>query len=385
MTARRRLPKGVVTGVQLETVLRELSKAKGYHNFDELPIPFRAVATDLVTGKVVVFSEGELANVMRASMSVPGAVAPVEFGGMMLVDGMLTSNLPVEAARAMGADIIIAVNVGTPLLKREELNSILGVSGQMLSILTEQNVQASLALLKPTDILISPELGDFSTGDFDNLPQIGPLGEVAARKVADRLAQLSIPPPNTRRWRKRQLVAAAEPTAAGRDEIRFENLKRVNPETAQAVMETQVGQPIDQATIDGDMRRLYGTEISSMSTTAFGGARQAGACGGRGREILGAGLPALRPGTVQRLLRRCLLQPACQLSQDLAQLARCGMADRCADRAHPACHRVLSAAHMRKASSSSRRACRSNDARRPSTRATIVSPPMTSARARTRD
>ena len=136
------LPKGVVTGVQLETVLRELSKVQGFHRFDDLPIPFRAVATDLVTGKAVVFSEGELANVMRASMSVPGAVAPAEIGGMMLVDGMLTSNLPVETARAMGADIVIAVNVGTPLLKREELNSVLGVTGQMLSILTEQNVQA---------------------------------------------------------------------------------------------------------------------------------------------------------------------------------------------------------------------------------------------------
>jgi predicted acylesterase/phospholipase RssA len=88
------LPKGIVTGVQLETVLRRLAKAKGFHKFDELPIVFRAVATDLVTGKPVVFSEGELANVMRASMSVPGAVAPAEFGGMMLVDGMLTSNLP---------------------------------------------------------------------------------------------------------------------------------------------------------------------------------------------------------------------------------------------------------------------------------------------------
>ena len=113
------LGKGLVTGIQLEAVLRRLSKVKGFHRFDELPIPFRAVATDLVTGKAVVFSEGELANVMRASMSVPGAVAPAEFGGMMLADGMLTSNLPVETARAMGADIVIAVNVGTPLLNVE--------------------------------------------------------------------------------------------------------------------------------------------------------------------------------------------------------------------------------------------------------------------------
>ncbi len=252
------LTKGVVTGVQLETVLRELSKVQGFHRFDDLPIQFRAVATDLVTGKAVIFSEGELANVMRASMSVPGAVSPAEFGGMMLVDGMLTSNLPVETARAMGADIVIAVNVGTPLLKREELTSILGVAGQMLSILTEQNVQASLASLKPTDILISPELGDFSTGDFDNLPKITPLGEVAARKVADRLAQLSLPADEYAALRKRQQVTLP-PDLRPVDEIRFENLTRVNPQSAQAVMETTVGRPIVQSVVDADMRRLYGT------------------------------------------------------------------------------------------------------------------------------
>jgi len=252
------LPKGVVTGVQLETVLRRLSKAKGYHRFDTLPIPFRAVATDLVTGKAVVFKEGELANVMRASMSVPGAVAPAEFDGMMLVDGMLTSNLPVETARAMGADIVIAVNVGTPLLKRENLTSILGVTGQMLSILTEQNVQTSLASLKPTDILISPELGDFSTGDFDNLEKIVPLGEQAARALAGRLSQLAIPAAEYAALRQRQLVAVEQDTRPV-DEIRFDNLRRVNPVTAQAVMETRTGQPIDQQELDRDMRRLYGT------------------------------------------------------------------------------------------------------------------------------
>ena len=201
--------KGLVTGVQLETVLRQLSKAKGYQQFDSLPIPFRAVATDLVTGKAVVFSEGELANVMRASMSVPGAVAPAEFGGMLLVDGMLTSNLPVQTARAdMDADIIIAVNVGTPLLKREDINGIFGVTGQMLSILTEQNVQASLATLTAQDILISPDLGDYSTGDFDHLPQIAPLGEVAARKVAAQLKQLSLPVGEYAALRQRQLRSA---------------------------------------------------------------------------------------------------------------------------------------------------------------------------------
>ena len=253
-----KLPKGAVSGIQLETVLRQLSRAKGYHDFDTLPIPFRAVATDLVTGKAVVFSDGEIANVMRASMSVPGAVAPAEIDGMLLVDGMLTSNLPVETARAMGADIVIAVNVGTPLLKREQLSGIFGVTGQMLSILTEQNVQASLATLKPDDILISPELGDYSTGDFDDLVKIIPLGEVAARKVASRLAALSIPADEYAALRKRQ-QAEVLPDLRPVDEIQFQHLQRVQQQAVQKVMQTQAGAPISQATLDADMRRLYGT------------------------------------------------------------------------------------------------------------------------------
>jgi NTE family protein len=171
---------------------------------------------------------------------------------------MLTSNLPVETARAMGADVVIAVNVGTPLLRREQLDSILGVTGQMLSILTEQNVQASLASLKPTDILISPDLGDFSTGDFDNLEKIVPLGEVAARKMAGRLAGLSVPPAEYAALRQRQMVAVV-PDTRPVDEIRFKDLQRVNPETVRKVMQTRAGQPLDQQVLDADMRRIYGT------------------------------------------------------------------------------------------------------------------------------
>jgi NTE family protein len=253
-----KFPKGVVTGVQLETVLRKLSKVKGYQRFDNLAIPFRAVATDLVTGKAVVFKEGELANVMRASMSVPGAVAPAEFGGMILVDGMLTENLPVQVARSMGADVIIAVNVGTPLLKRDQLDGIFGVAGQMVSILTEQNVQASIAQLKPTDILISPELGNYTTADFDSLAKIAVLGEPAAEKVASRLTKLSLPPDAYAALRQRQTVAQPiDQTPI--DEIRVVNLKRVNPETVLADMQTEAGKPIDQEKLDRDMRRIYGT------------------------------------------------------------------------------------------------------------------------------
>jgi len=252
------LPKGAVSGVQLESVLRRLSKVRGFQHFDELPIPFRAVATDLVTGKAVVLSEGELSVAMRASMSVPGVIEPLRLDNRLLVDGGLTDNLPVDVARAMGADIVIAVNLGTPLLKPEALNSILGVTGQMVSILTQQNVQASLASMKPTDVLIVPQLGDFSASDFDHLPETVPIGEAAARAVSDELVKLSVSPSEYEAWRQRRLagITVALPPV---DEIRFAKLEHVNPDIARSVLQTQTGVPLDQSALDRDMRRLYGT------------------------------------------------------------------------------------------------------------------------------
>jgi NTE family protein len=252
------LPRGLVSGVQLESVLRELSRASGIQTFDRLPIPFRAVATDLVTGKPVILSQGDLPAAMRASMSVPGAIEPVRLQGQLLVDGGLTNNLPVDVARAMGADLVIAVNLGTPLGGAESLKSILGVTAQMVSILTEQNVQRSLASLGPRDILVLPLLGEFSAADFDHLDVPVPLGEAAARAVAAQLAPYALPPEAYASWEQRRTAVDRTPLPTV-DEIRFEGLQRVNPATALAVMETKAGQPVDQKVLDRDMRRVYGT------------------------------------------------------------------------------------------------------------------------------
>jgi NTE family protein len=251
-------PKGVVTGVQLESVLRRLVKTPGFRKFDALPIPYRAVATDLVSGKAVVFHEGELANVMRASMSVPGAIAPAEIDGALYVDGGLTDNLPVDVARAMGADVVIAVNLGTPLLKREELRSVLGVTGQMINILTEQNVRASLASLGSTDILIEPALGEFSAADFDDLPSTVPIGVAAVERVAARLAPLALAAERYAALRVAQ-TALAPNDERPITEIRFRRLARVSPEAAAAEFDTRAGAPLDQAVLDRDLRRLFGT------------------------------------------------------------------------------------------------------------------------------
>ena len=251
------LPKGVVTGIGLEAVLRDLAKVKGPVDFDTLPIPFRACATDIEFGKSVVFRSGDLAAVMRASMSVPGAIAPAEIEGKMLVDGGLTRNLPVNVAREMGADIIIAVNLGTPLMRRDQIDSLLGVTGQMINILTEQNVQASLDSLKSDDILIVPELGDYSSTDFDHMPDTVPIGEAAARKVKDQLSRYSISPQQYAVHRQRQIGATTVDTRPI-NEIRVEGLKRVNPKVIAENMETQAGKPLDIKVVDADMRRIYG-------------------------------------------------------------------------------------------------------------------------------
>jgi NTE family protein len=251
------LPKGAISGVALEAVLRELSLVRGDWNFDKLPIPFRAIATDVYTGQMTVLKSGDLSTAMRASMSVPGAVAPVPIDGKLLVDGGLTRNLPVDVARGMGADVIIAVNLGTPLLKPDQITSAFSVAAQMLNILTEQNVQASLASLKPQDVLILPELGSFSAGDFDNMSSTIPIGEAAARKVADQLKQYSLPPEQYAAHRQGQVRIVAQDTRKV-DEIRVEGLERVNEQVVIQSMETRAGEPLDVATLDLDMRRIYG-------------------------------------------------------------------------------------------------------------------------------
>jgi NTE family protein len=250
------LPKGLITGIALEGELRDLVQVTTVRSFDDLPIPFRAIATDIGTGEMVVLKDGSVVRAIRASMSVPGAVSPVQIGNRQLVDGGLVRNLPVDVARALGADLVIAVNLGTPLLRPEEITSIVSVTGQMINILTEQNVQRSLNELGARDVLIVPELGDFSAGDFDNLAKAVPIGEAAARKVADRLRALALPPEAYAALRARQTA----PTAGGPvlvQALKVEGTQRVSPEVVLQSMRTQVGSPLDRETIDLDLRRIY--------------------------------------------------------------------------------------------------------------------------------
>ena len=157
-----------------------------------LALPFRSVASDLLTGEPVELVDTPLFLAMRASLAVPGVFAPVRVERRLVVDGGLVRNLPVSTAHAMGADIVIAVNVGTRLAPEKELGSALGVAQQMLNILTEQNVQRSLKELQPQDIMIAPDLGAISFLDFGHVQEAIDAGARAARALAAQLMPLSL-------------------------------------------------------------------------------------------------------------------------------------------------------------------------------------------------
>ena len=190
-----RLPTAFVSSEELELFLnRETRPVDGVRDLSELAVPFAAPATDLVTGRRVVMQKDcTLHEAMRASMSVPGAFAPARKGDLLLVDGGLVDNLPVALARSMGADVIIAVNVGTPLSGRDALGNVVGVMAQMVNLLTEQNVSASLASLGEGDILITPDLGELTSADLEKSREIMDCGEAAARAAAGRLRAFARP------------------------------------------------------------------------------------------------------------------------------------------------------------------------------------------------
>lgn len=190
-----RLPTGAVQATQFVELFHNwTAHLKNDVAFDDLPIPFRAVATNLESGKMVVFDKGPLHLAIRASMAAPGVFSPVELDGNLLVDGGLVRNLPVDIARDMGADIIIAVNIGTPLLPRSNLSSLINVSQQMVNILTEQNVEQQKALLGDKDILIEPNLGNVSFMDFARSTEAITIGNDAALAIMPQLSQLSVSP-----------------------------------------------------------------------------------------------------------------------------------------------------------------------------------------------
>lgn len=252
-------PKGVVAGVTIESFFRQLTdRAASVSDFRNLPIPFRAVAADIATGEAIVIDHGSVSRAMRASMSIPGAMSPVEFEGRLLVDGAIANNLPIDEARKLCGDVIIAVDISTPPLRREEITSALTVTAQLYNFLGKLTVDEQLKRLTERDVLIAPDLGDIGTGDFTRAADAIRMGEEAARKVADSLRRYSLPPEQYAALRHEQTHMLERTTLGTVDEIRFEGLKRTSPGPLRPLVESKPGEPLTEEKISADLRRIYG-------------------------------------------------------------------------------------------------------------------------------
>ena len=218
-------PGGLTNTSAIDDLLRTyVAKARTVADFNQLPIPYRAVATDMVSGKMVVLDHGDLATAMRASMSIPGAFAPVVWDKYILTDGGQVRNIPVDIARQTCADVVIVVNLVEPETPPEKLVQSTQLLARSMEVMLQANEDVQLATLTERDVRIDVPVGDIGTADFPRVPETIPLGEAAARKVADQLARYSVPPAEYMAWRKR--VTVHQDVEARVAAVRFEGLGR---------------------------------------------------------------------------------------------------------------------------------------------------------------
>ena len=255
-----RVPRGLIQGQKLTQILRrETVAVAGIDDFDRLPTRFRAIATDLETGERHVLAGGDLTVAMRASLSAPGVFAPVEVDGRLLVDGGLVENLPVDVAREMGVDIVIAVDAGFQAVSRRELNSALAVSNQMLTIMMQRETARQRGLLTGSDLLIEPALGTMQSMDFTVVERTVTLGSEAARAQAAGLSALGV---GEAEWQG--YVAAREAREPALPEIRFvrvDERSRRYRERVEAELSPVVGKTLDPQAMERRLSRLYGEDI----------------------------------------------------------------------------------------------------------------------------
>lgn len=267
------LPSAVAGSNKLDLTLAQLLPAdRADLPGKKLPIPFASVATDLLTGELVEMSGQPVLAALRSSLSIPGVFLPARVDGRLLIDGGLVRNLPVDLARAMGAEIVIAVNLGTSLAPEKELNSAVGIAQQMINILTEQNVQQSIRELKPQDILISPDLGEITFLDFSQPSKAIEAGVTAANQpgIRERLLALAIPPGQYLQWQNARLNQSLSddpsvPLAA----VRINGTQRTNADTLIAQTGLEIGQPVNKTQIAKAVDRLYGQGDFDRITPSF--------------------------------------------------------------------------------------------------------------------
>ena len=258
------LPLGVIEGQHLDQIFHRILRiVNDVDDFDRLPIPFRAVATDLVSGEEVILSAGSLPDALRASMSIPGVFAPIRLNGLLLVDGGMANNLPVSVVREMGADIIIAVDISSPLLKEEQLKSVLSVTEQLTSFLTRRNTERQIMLLGPEDVLLVPDLEGFSSANFEEVGEVAEIGYQTVMSEQAMLSSLSLPShPASERTPAAEL--ASEEYIVQFIEIRNDSV--LDDEIIRSRLNIEPGQALDVSALEESIDQIYSLDVFESVT-----------------------------------------------------------------------------------------------------------------------
>lgn len=248
------LSSGLTSGETLyETFNAYILPVEPFENFCTLKIPFKAIATDLISSNVAVLEQGDLALALVSSMAVPGLIAPIPMEQFLLVDGGVSDNLPIAVAKKMGADIVIAVNVSTPLFDRNQVNNFVNILVQITNILTNSNTVRSEHSLTSRDIYILPDLNNLSTSDFHKFKKGIRMGRDAAFAKAQALEKLvspaSVTPPEE--------VAMICPLDITQEKIKSEGV--LSKETY--VDYLQFDAPPTTEEITDSINKLYGLSI----------------------------------------------------------------------------------------------------------------------------
>ena len=258
------IPGGLLGGqgfIEALDVLTAEPMLRAQNDFDRLPIPFRAVATNLIDGKPYIFRQGSMTRALRASIAVPMMFTPLETEDALLVDGGLANNLPTDVVREMGADIIIAVDVSTPLFGREDLRTLFNVIDQSVSLQIVKNVEESKKL---ASIVLSPDIDAYSNMDYGKLREIVKQGEEAAERHLDEIRTLVAGIP-ARNQRPTDHAHAAIPII---DSISFSGLNKVTMKQVAGKLGLRPGDEAEPSAIAAEVSRIYAMRLfESVSYT----------------------------------------------------------------------------------------------------------------------
>ena len=256
-------PAGFNTGEQVDLILDRVALPYSeLPTFNDLPIPFACVATDLVSGKPHVFHDGSLSLAMRSTMSLPGIFSPVRSGDHLYADGGLLNNIPIDVARDMGADVVLGIHLETEPLNPKATLPSYGVLGQSISVMIAAN---ELRSMEQADILVTVPLQKYTTLDYDKADAIIKVGYDAAAAKAAVLAAYSVSPAEWEEYlavRNSRRKSVPIPT--------FVEVTGTSSPVMKQGMEKQLsglaGKPIDTQKLDQDMMSIIGQGRFTTST-----------------------------------------------------------------------------------------------------------------------